>query len=370
MNLIDRWLDSRRASADATPAIRPPEAAEVATLRARWDAARACSGREEIERLLAEQSPGTGLDLRGMVLVEEDLSGLDLSYCDLTGADLTGADMTKATLLHARLSGADLHAADLTEAELGGAVLSGADLTQATLSDAGLGMANLDRATLFGTDLQRTMLTGASFLGADLRKCDLRHARARGVDFSGADLSRADLRDADLGGARVFGANLDHSDLREAELDSIQGFNRASWIAADIRGIDFTGAHLCRRHILDQNYLHDFKSQGPGSKLIYTLWWVTSDCGRSLVRWGSWTVLLACAFAGLYTVVDLDYGGERTPLAPLYFSVVTLTTLGYGDIQPASTAAQAVSMVEVIFGYVMLGGLLSIFSNKMARRAD
>jgi len=27
-------------------------------------------------------------------------------------------------------------------------------------------------------------------------------------------------------------------------------------------------------------------------------------------------------------------------------------------------------MVEVVIGYVMLGGLLSIFANKMARRAD
>jgi voltage-gated potassium channel Kch len=54
----------------------------------------------------------------------------------------------------------------------------------------------------------------------------------------------------------------------------------------------------------------------------------------------------------------------------IYFSVVTLTTLGYGDIVPSSTAAQVLCMVEVFMGYVMLGGLLSIFSNKMARRAE
>jgi hypothetical protein len=33
-------------------------------------------------------------------------------------------------------------------------------------------------------------------------------------------------------------------------------------------------------------------------------------------------------------------------------------------------AAQILAMIEVVIGYVMLGGLLSIFSNKMARRAD
>ena len=66
----------------------------------------------------------------------------------------------------------------------------------------------------------------------------------------------------------------------------------------------------------------------------------------------------------------LDYGDQRTPLSSLYYSVVTLTTLGYGDVVPASIWAQLLAMVEVLLGYVMLGGLLSIFANKMARRAE
>jgi hypothetical protein len=55
----------------------------------------------------------------------------------------------------------------------------------------------------------------------------------------------------------------------------------------------------------------------------------------------------------------------------LYFSVVTFTTLGFGDVTPlhGNSAAQAWIMAEVIFGYIMLGGLISIFANKLARRA-
>ena len=75
-------------------------------------------------------------------------------------------------------------------------------------------------------------------------------------------------------------------------------------------------------------------------------------------------------FAWLYTFVDVDYGSYPTPISPLYYSVVTMTTLGYGDVLPSSMAAQLVAMVEVVLGYVMLGGLLSIFSNKMASRAN
>lgn len=61
---------------------------------------------------------------------------------------------------------------------------------------------------------------------------------------------------------------------------------------------------------------------------------------------------------------------HTSPLTPYYFSWVTLTTLGYGDVLPASTAAQVVVMLEVFAGYMSLGGLLSIFSNKMARRGS
>ena len=75
-------------------------------------------------------------------------------------------------------------------------------------------------------------------------------------------------------------------------------------------------------------------------------------------------------FAGLYGLVDMDFGAYPTFLSPLYGSVVTLTTLGYGDVLPKSPVAQVVVMCEVVTGYVMLGGLLSIFSSKMATRAD
>ena len=60
----------------------------------------------------------------------------------------------------------------------------------------------------------------------------------------------------------------------------------------------------------------------------------------------------------------------RTMLSPLYYSIVTLTSLGYGDIVPASGPAQMIAILEAMTGYVMLGGLLSIFSTKIARRGE
>ena len=121
---------------------------------------------------------------------------------------------------------------------------------------------------------------------------------------------------------------------------------------------------------MDQNYLHEFRSRGGYHELTYRLWKMTSDCGRSFARWGALTALLAVLFALAFTQVDVDYGDHETALSPLYFSIVTLTTLGYGDVLPASIAAQTLVLIEVVVGYVMLGGVLSIFATRMGRRAD
>ena len=53
----------------------------------------------------------------------------------------------------------------------------------------------------------------------------------------------------------------------------------------------------------------------------------------------------------------------------MYYSIVTFTTLGFGDIVPSQPLARAVVALEVILGYIMLGGLISIFANKLARRS-
>ena len=52
-----------------------------------------------------------------------------------------------------------------------------------------------------------------------------------------------------------------------------------------------------------------------------------------------------------------------------YFSIVTFTTLGFGDVVADNTSARIFVTLEVIFGYIMLGGLISIFANKLASRS-
>ncbi|MCA9608656.1 MAG: pentapeptide repeat-containing protein [Myxococcales bacterium] len=312
----------------------------------------------------------TGDDLRGARLSGADLSGVDLSGRDMTGADLSRADLRGARLVGAGLASVDLSEAVLDDAELAGASLSSAILEGASALRAGFGRADLRRAAFFGAHLE-----GASFVEARLAHADLRRVHARGArfheaDLHGADLGQADLSDADLSKADVDHASFLEADLRRARLRSLRGFERASFLRADVRDVDFSGAYLLRRHVLDENYLEEFRTRGPAYAVAYWVWWATSDCGRSVARWTAWTLAIALAYGFAFQLVTMDYGGHETWLSPFYYSVVTLTTLGYGDVLPGSVGAQMLAMSEVILGYLMLGGVISIFSNKLARRGE
>jgi len=310
------------------------------------------------------------LDLRGESLSDRDFKNADLSGANLAGVDLSGADLTNARLFRADLSNARLRDATLDGAELAGASLTKADMINISANNASFGMANLEKANLLNARLENATLSLANLNGADLKTASLKGARLREAKLQGADFTNACLKDANISLCDVRGACFNNADLRGTRLRDLKGVDQAHWIGVDIRDINFSGAYLMRRFIIDQNFLHEFRRQNKLTAVLYNIWWVTSDCGRSITRWCFFTFLLALLFGLIYSFVGINYGEFRTWFSPFYYSVVTLTGLGYGDIVPGSTASQIIAMMEVLTGYVMLGGLLSIFANKMARRAD
>lgn len=317
----------------------------------------------------ADATPDRSVPLPEM-LVGADLRGRDLRGADLRGKVLDRADLRSANLDGADLTDASLRDAKLDDAELIGATLDRADLSGAQARHAVFGRASMVGVTCFDTDLTEASLTDADLSDADCRAIKLDEARLLNTRLRGADVSRGSLTGADLEGADLTNATFRGANIRGVHLRSTRGFDSSDWIDAVVGDSDFDGAHLVRRVILDQNYLHEFRNRNRLHSVIYAVWKLTSDCGRSFARWGLMTAVTAVLFSIVYTQVAIDYGDYETSLSPLYFSVVTLTTLGYGDALPASMAAQVVVLFEVIIGYVMLGGVLSIFANRMGRRAD
>ena len=306
----------------------------------------------------------------GQYDIPEDLVNADLACRDLRGINLAGRDLSGANLFKADLRGALLQDCNLEGAEFSAANLEGANLETVNAKRAGFGMARMKNCSLFHADLEEATLTQADLSSANLNCANLDKSRMREAQLCNTDLSEATLIEADLSMARVDGANFNNSDLRGARLRMMRGFKTARWIGTDIRDVNFSGAYLMRREIVDQNFIKEFRSYNRMSAMLYYPWWITCDCGRSMFRWCIWIGIQGLIFAWGYTLVGVDFGQNSTPVAPLYFSVVTLTTLGYGDIVPHTLMGQLMVMVEVTLGYMMLGGLLSIFANKLARRGD
>ncbi|WP_408649028.1 potassium channel family protein [Streptomyces poriticola] len=69
------------------------------------------------------------------------------------------------------------------------------------------------------------------------------------------------------------------------------------------------------------------------------------------------TVLAVHVFAAAYYALSHQPGqfsGLHTRLDALYFTVVTLATVGYGDITPRGQTARVVTIVQILYTFVFL----------------
>jgi uncharacterized protein YjbI with pentapeptide repeats len=295
-----------------------------------------------------------------------DLSGVDLSDVVLAGAMLGGV----------QLSNVDLHGADLNNADLQGAVLIGANLHAADLHDS-----RVSHASLVAADLSNTDLSGADFTSAHLIKARINGARCAQTRFCAADLSHADLTSADmtscdLSGALLVEADLTGASLRSANLNHacVMGvkYDRRRLACHGIRSDACYGHAVFKRDIQDEDWIETFRAQSRRHYALYLFWWLFTDCGRSLLRVWMAATTLALLFGALYAnFPDLlnTSRAVQTPWTPFYFSFVTFTTLGFGDVTPGSLVGELIVTLEVVMGYITLGVLVSILANKVARRS-
>jgi hypothetical protein len=228
--------------------------------------------------------------------------------------------------------------------------LSGSDLSEADLRKRWLIDLDLSAAKLLNTDMRR-----ATLFNVNLSKAKLGGAKLNNARLTNCNLSEANLTHADFAGANVI-------DIKYKNLKSCRG----------IRAETCYGSPRFRRHVMDMDYIEELRESKWG--WLYYPWLITSNCGRSLLLWAAWALGLALLFAFVYWLgfegsfkVPDELGFSLWTMT--YYSVVTFTTLGFGDVTPITTGASVLVTIEVILGYLMLGGLISIFANKFARRA-
>lgn len=70
--------------------------------------------------------------------------------------------------------------------------------------------------------------------------------------------------------------------------------------------------------------------------------------------------MVIIAFASFYYCLDRLYHPTSSYLKWFYFSVVTLTTVGYGDVIPINGAMQLLVSFEAFIGYILLPIIFTI----------
>lgn len=241
--------------------------------------------------------------LSGMNFLGRDFSGLDLSGCDFTGSELSRCNFKGVVATHAKFDESVLFQACLDGGEFMASSFRGANLSEASAQGAGFGEAifdgaNLIRANLDGASAIKSSWTKARVHLASIQDARLLESQLHETEFNQANLTGSDLRECD-----VSRADFGKADLHAIQLRGLKNYTSANWIGSDIRDIDFTGAYLVRRHIVDENYLEEFRNQGKMARVVYWLWWLTSDCGRSLFRWVALNFLLIGAFAVAFSLL-------------------------------------------------------------------
>jgi Ca2+/Na+ antiporter len=80
------------------------------------------------------------------------------------------------------------------------------------------------------------------------------------------------------------------------------------------------------------------------------------------------SLILICSI--LYCVIPEVFKDKITFGDSLYFSVVTITTLGYGDFSPISDLGKAIAAIEAFLGIILLGLFLLSVSNQLIEKEE
>ncbi len=311
------------------------------------------------------------------------LEGADLSKCYLKGALLsthtTAGVHGKVYLKKAVFVDAHLEGSHLSEAHLEGANLNDAHLENAKLYNAYLQGAHLNRAHLENTNLRFVHLEDANLWFAHLEGANLTgKSHLQGANFLAAMVSHATL---------IWKSEINRycKDGRYTDFSAVN---------LDNAGVHPRTKQLLEYNIRRKNWEEWYPKQHWSLAWLVRNFWEISDYGISTKRIIKTFFQLAVIFAAVYLSWGLvDYhlvglednpgivsnlfvleGKQETvspglvPVRAVYFSIVTMTTLGFGDMYANAHGfvrglfGHTLLALQVILGYVLMGALVTRFA--------
>jgi hypothetical protein len=238
--------------------------------------------------------------------------------------------------------------------------------------------ANLNNAHLFNIELSHASLMKADLRDANLNCANLVKANLLGVKWSGCKFENINIS-KDL--VQEFSAKTALKDKNKNLANDY--FQQAEEIYRDLR------KHAEQEGIftLSGNFIKKELTMRRMQLPLYSMKRITSKVVDLFCGYGeaplrivglSIFIIFCCAF--LYTFTGIDYRGEilsfnsQSNLSEnislffscLYYSVVTFTTLGYGDITPVGLS-RAIAAAEAFTGSFTIALFVVVFVKKMTR---
>ena len=354
-----------------------------------------------------------GKDLRNKKLMGAYLKGANLQEAHLGGPNLQKAHLEGPSLLEVDLEGANLQkayleGANLQKAILWGANLQNANLIGANLKNANLIGANLQKANLIGANLQKANLWRANIQNANLIEVNLQKADLLVANLQKANLFMANLQEAELVNAYLLDAELSNANLQDANLyhAKIEKARNLQYAKLDVEVINerdgdkekdseeklekYNEAHdiyitlknyfrkVGRYDLSGKYFIRECRVKGKIDKLNgnYHLYFanrfldIFSEYGESPQRVLGWSVAIVGLFAFLYFISNAitPEGLTHNPTLAesIYFSIVTFTTLGYGDFHP-KPAFQLLAAFEAFIGMFIMAFFTITVARKIMR---
>lgn len=356
--------------------------------------------RAQVESVKFTGASLSDVQMDGAHLSNVTFAGASLEVVGFVSAKLRKVDFRQSSLVEVGLDHASLDQCviidSVTCSQVHGfeATLKSCRIRNAVLLDCNLAGAVIERCQLELIVMLNCELFKSVWHGTTLWQCDLGFEEDKG---SGVRLVEADLRAAEF---RV--CRLRRCDCKLALVDAETVFwDCHAEVHADFRGVPLRQARIegkllaflernCRQHYWSGWYTRHMARAVP-----YALFWALSDYGYRATRIFWTLVWVSVFFAALYMapIIERDsYGVETTPLIEnldlsipnspdtsplyverdvpyyahtaaraLYFSIVTTTTLGFGDMHahPNSPVGYALVSLQVLFGYLLLGCLVT-----------
>ncbi len=202
------------------------------------------------------------------------------------------------------------------------------------------------------------------------------HEHLNNIDFFAANLRRTDFSRSNLTGsffseADLRGANFEWSVMDDVLVDNVQFDYVTNFRGVDLHKINFVLATLLEDLAIGQQRIANLEKARP---LLAKFLKYSCDYGRSFSRFFLWSFWFIFFYGVLYYLLPAGVyvGGDKATnlsfIDSLYFSTITFTTLGYGDILPISWIGKLLVMSEVLLGFSMLGLLVAILARRVLGR--